>query len=87
MLLTIISDLQVKVFPSTEGQTVTLICSSSCPLTENPAAYMWYKNREFLYQDSSPWYQQLVSSEKAVRYSCAIKGYEHLRAPEVSVSE
>ncbi|XP_028249821.1 uncharacterized protein LOC114426513 [Parambassis ranga] len=61
------------------------MCSTSCPLTEKPAAYIWYKNREFLYEDWSPWYQELVSSEEAVRYSCAIKGYEDLRAPEVSV--
>ncbi|XP_078131284.1 sialoadhesin-like [Sander vitreus] len=79
-----VADLQVKVIPATEGQTMTLMCSTSCPLTENPAVYIWYKNREFLYQDS-PWYQQLVSSEKGVRYSCAIKGYEDLRAPPVSV--
>ncbi|XP_054471916.1 uncharacterized protein LOC129105063 [Anoplopoma fimbria] len=75
----------VKVIPTTDGQTVALICSSSCPLTEEPAVYIWYQNREVLYQDWSPWYQQLVSSEEAVRYSCAIKGYEDLRAPEVSV--
>ncbi|TDH15718.1 hypothetical protein EPR50_G00012290 [Perca flavescens] len=80
-----VSDLQVKVLPATEGQTVTLMCSTSCPLTENPAVYIWYKNRKFLYQDWSPWYQQLVSSEEAVTYSCAIKGYEDLRAPQVSV--
>ncbi|KAM7394613.1 hypothetical protein PAMP_021402 [Pampus punctatissimus] len=80
-----VADLQVKVIPSTEGQTVTLICNTSCLLTEKPAAYIWYKNREFLYQDWSPWYQQLVSSEESVRYSCAVKGYKHLRAPEVSV--
>ncbi|XP_041789043.1 uncharacterized protein LOC121603849 isoform X2 [Chelmon rostratus] len=80
-----VADLQVKVIPTTEGQTVTLMCSTSCPLTENPAAYIWYKNRKFLYQDWSPWYQHLVSSEEAVRYSCAIKGYKDLRAPEVSV--
>ncbi|XP_069545535.1 uncharacterized protein [Brachyistius frenatus] len=80
-----ISDLQVKVFPTTEGLTVTLMCSTSCPLTEKAAAFIWYKNREFLYEDWSPWYQELVSGEEAVRYSCAIKGYEELRAPEVSV--
>ncbi|XP_040891188.1 uncharacterized protein LOC121180110 isoform X2 [Toxotes jaculatrix] len=80
-----VADLQVKVIPTTEGQKVTLMCSTSCPLTENPEAYIWYKNREFLYEDWSPWYQELVSSEEAVRYSCAIKGYEDLRAPEVSV--
>uniref|UniRef100_A0A3Q4GCQ8 Ig-like domain-containing protein n=1 Tax=Neolamprologus brichardi TaxID=32507 RepID=A0A3Q4GCQ8_NEOBR len=46
------------------------MCSSSCPLTEKPAAYIWYKNREFLYEDWSPWYQELLSSEEAVTYSC-----------------
>ncbi|KAE8300512.1 hypothetical protein D5F01_LYC00653 [Larimichthys crocea] len=80
-----VTDLQVKVIPTTEGQTVSLMCNTSCPLTENPAVYIWYKNGEFLYKDWSPWYQQLVSSEEAVTYSCAIKGYEDLRAPEVSV--
>ncbi|XP_076741577.1 uncharacterized protein LOC112430001 isoform X1 [Maylandia zebra] len=80
-----VAELQVKVIPATEGQTVTLMCSSSCPLTEKPAAYIWYKNREFLYEDWSPWYQELLSSEEAVTYSCAVKGYEHLRAPQVSV--
>ncbi|KAL3996854.1 BarH-like homeobox [Sarotherodon galilaeus] len=80
-----VTELQVKVIPATEGQTVTLMCSSSCPLTEKPAAYIWYKNREFLYEDWSPWYQELLSSEEAVTYSCAVKGYEDLRAPEVSV--
>ncbi|XP_008304000.1 uncharacterized protein LOC103375477, partial [Stegastes partitus] len=80
-----VADLQVKVIPSTEGQTVTLMCSISCPLTENPAVYIWYKNGEFVYEDWSPWYQELVSSEEAVRYSCAVKGYEDLRAPQVSV--
>ncbi|XP_019216127.1 sialoadhesin isoform X3 [Oreochromis niloticus] len=83
--LQVVAELQVKVIPATEGQTVTLMCSSSCPLTEKPAAYIWYKNREFLYADWSPWYQELLSSEEAVTYSCAVKGYEDLRAPEVSV--
>ncbi|XP_035769565.1 uncharacterized protein LOC118455260 [Neolamprologus brichardi] len=83
--LQVVTELQVKVIPATEGQTVTLMCSSSCPLTEKPAAYIWYKNREFLYEDWSPWYQELISSDEAVTYSCAVKGYEDLRAPEVSV--
>ncbi|KAM4595666.1 uncharacterized protein V3H82_003050 [Fundulus diaphanus] len=61
------------------------MCSSSCSGTESPAAFIWYQNSKFLYEDRSPWYQELVSSDPAVRYSCAIKGYEDLRAPEVSV--
>uniref|UniRef100_A0A7N9AX31 Uncharacterized LOC113128677 n=1 Tax=Mastacembelus armatus TaxID=205130 RepID=A0A7N9AX31_9TELE len=80
-----VTDLQVKVIPTIEGHTLTLMCSTSCRLTENTAAYTWYKNREFIYSDWSPWYQELVSSEEAATYSCAIKGYEDLRAPEVSV--
>ncbi|XP_053275373.1 uncharacterized protein LOC128437303 isoform X1 [Pleuronectes platessa] len=82
----LVADLQVKVFPATGEQTVSLMCSSSCPLTERPEVYIWYKNTEFLYEDSSPWYQELISSEESVTYSCAVKGYEHLRAPEVSVA-
>ncbi|XP_060950763.1 uncharacterized protein LOC133027699 [Limanda limanda] len=81
-----VADLQVKVFPATGEKTVSLMCSSSCPLTERPVVYIWYKNTEFLYEDSSPWYQELISSEESVTYSCAVKGYEHLRAPEVSVA-
>ncbi|KAK2817365.1 hypothetical protein Q5P01_025556 [Channa striata] len=80
-----VADLQVKVIPTTEDQTVNLMCSTSCALSEKPAAYIWYRNREFLYEDWSPWYQELVSSEEGVTYSCAIKGHEHLRAPDVSV--
>ncbi|XP_054897567.1 B-cell receptor CD22-like [Poeciliopsis prolifica] len=80
-----VADLQVKVFPASEGQKVTLMCSSSCSLTESPAAFIWYQNGEFLYEDWSPWYQELVSSDQAVRYSCAVKGFEDLRAPDVSV--
>ncbi|XP_067354985.1 uncharacterized protein [Channa argus] len=80
-----VSDLQVKGIPATEGHAVKLICSTRCALTETPAAYIWYKNREFLYEDWSPWYQELVRSEKGVTYSCTIKGHQGLRAPDVSV--
>ncbi|XP_062243695.1 uncharacterized protein LOC133953671 [Platichthys flesus] len=81
----LVADLQVKVFPATGEKTVSLMCSSSCPLSERPVVYVWYKNTEFLYEDLSPWYQELISSEESVTYSCAVKGYKHLRAPEVSV--
>ncbi|TWW54470.1 hypothetical protein D4764_0186650 [Takifugu flavidus] len=55
--------LQVKVFPTTDGQTVTLMCSTACTLTDRPAAYIWYRNSELLYQDRSPWYQEMVTSD------------------------
>lgn len=64
------------------------MCSSTaCALSDKPAAYIWYKNQEVLYQDWSPWYQELVPSEKADKYSCAIKSHEVLRAPEVTVGQ
>ncbi|TWW54556.1 hypothetical protein D4764_0279930 [Takifugu flavidus] len=31
-----VTALQVKVFPTTDGQTVTLMCSTTCTLTEKP---------------------------------------------------
>lgn len=83
----ITSALQVKVLPTTDGQTVTLQCSTTCPLSEKPAAYIWYKNQELLYQDWSPWYQELVPGEPADSYSCAIQGLEHLPAPAVRVGQ
>lgn len=63
------------------------MCSTSCRLTEPPLAYVWYRNGEVLYDDWSPWYQELVGSDRAVAYSCAVKGREDLRAPDVSVGE
>ncbi|TWW58961.1 hypothetical protein D4764_06G0004910 [Takifugu flavidus] len=80
-----VTALQVKVFPTTDGPTVTLMCSTACTLTDRPAAYIWYRKSELLYHDWSPWYQEMVTSDKTVSYSCAIKGYEALRAPAVTV--
>lgn len=83
----ITSALQVKVLPTTDRQTVTLTCSTTCPLSEKPAAYIWYKNQKLLYQDWSPWYQELVPGETADKYSCAIEGLEHLPTPAVTVGQ
>lgn len=82
-MFTVVSDVQVHVLPVKENQTVTLMCRTSCPLSP----YSWFKNGKYFYENSSPWYQELVSSDEAVKYSCAIKGYKHLRAPAVSVGE
>ncbi|XP_055363958.1 sialoadhesin-like [Betta splendens] len=75
-----VTDVQVKVLPSTQGEAVTLVCSTSCSLTN----YTWYKNTKYVYEDASPWYQELVSSDEAVTYSCSTKDYKDVRAPEVS---
>lgn len=84
----VVPALQVRALPSADGQTVTLTCSSTaCALSDKPAAYIWYKNQEVLYRDWSPWYQELVPSERADRYSCAIEGFEGLPAPAVTVGQ
>uniref|UniRef100_A0AAZ3SKY4 Ig-like domain-containing protein n=1 Tax=Oncorhynchus tshawytscha TaxID=74940 RepID=A0AAZ3SKY4_ONCTS len=84
-----VTDLQVKVTPGTvtEGSWVTLTCSTTCTLTEIPnPTYIWYKNGEELFSDSSPQYQYSVSRGGSDSYSCAlIRGHDKLSSPEVTV--
>ncbi|XP_035282696.1 B-cell receptor CD22-like [Anguilla anguilla] len=80
-----VTDLQVMVNPDTvtEGQSVTLTCSTTCTLTGSPA-FIWYR-------DGSPLsftgrrHQFTASSEDRSRYSCAVKGYE-LHSPAVALN-
>ncbi|XP_067115026.1 B-cell receptor CD22-like [Osmerus mordax] len=79
-----VTGLQVEVTPSTYiGQSVTLTCSSTCPLTGNPS-YIWYKNGQHVQQASRQWLS--VSSNSQDSYSCAVEGHEDLRSPAVCVS-
>ncbi|XP_027139558.1 carcinoembryonic antigen-related cell adhesion molecule 21-like isoform X2 [Larimichthys crocea] len=59
----------------TEGQRVTLTCSTSCPLSDN-TNYIWSLNSRPLTLPENQ-YKQLVldpvSSQHAGRYSCAVK--------------
>uniref|UniRef100_A0A8K9X7A5 B-cell receptor CD22 n=2 Tax=Oncorhynchus mykiss TaxID=8022 RepID=A0A8K9X7A5_ONCMY len=69
----------------TEGSPVTLTCRTISPLSDN-LAYIWYKNKQYLQYNSSPWYMYSVSSEDAGSYSCAVKGHEDLHSPEVTLT-
>uniref|UniRef100_A0AAZ3SVY5 B-cell receptor CD22 n=1 Tax=Oncorhynchus tshawytscha TaxID=74940 RepID=A0AAZ3SVY5_ONCTS len=83
-----VTDLQVKVTPGTvtEGSWVILTCSTTCTLTEIPnPTYIWYKNGEELFSDSSPQYQYSVSRGGSDSYSCALRGHDKLSSPEVTV--
>ncbi|XP_042171288.1 sialoadhesin-like isoform X2 [Oncorhynchus tshawytscha] len=73
-----VTGLQVKVTPATvtEGQKVTLTCSTTCTLGNNPT-YVWYKNGHVTNQSTSLFLNP-VSSEDAGRYSCAVEGHEDL---------
>ncbi|KAL6484143.1 hypothetical protein MHYP_G00061880 [Metynnis hypsauchen] len=76
--------LQVKVegpaATASVGWTVTLTCSSTCALPNNPT-YIWYKNRQPVSQCESASCPVAVVSE-AVSYSCAVEGSD-LHSPPV----
>ncbi|XP_029580271.1 sialoadhesin-like [Salmo trutta] len=71
----------------TEGSPVTLTCRTISPLSDNPnPTYIWYKNKQYLQYNSSPWYIYSVSSDDAGSYSCAVNGHEDLHSPEVTLT-
>ncbi|XP_036420950.1 uncharacterized protein LOC118804558 [Colossoma macropomum] len=84
-----VTDLQVRVISSTasDGTTITLICSSTCTLPNNPT-YIWYKNRQpvtnKLTRDNKLY---LKCSEVAANYSCAVRGHEEFRSPDQTLSD
>ncbi|XP_031672041.1 B-cell receptor CD22-like isoform X2 [Oncorhynchus kisutch] len=83
-----VTGLQVKVTPATvtEGQKVTLTCSTTCTLSDNPnATYIWYKNGHVTNQSISLFLNP-VSSEDAGRYSCAVEGHEDLPSDEETLT-
>ncbi|XP_008303997.1 sialoadhesin-like [Stegastes partitus] len=74
-----VTGLTVTMTPSaevTEGQRVTLTCSTSCPLTDN-TNYMWYFNGRPLSQ-SKHLLLDPVSVQHAGNYSCAVNTHEHI---------
>ncbi|XP_017568697.2 uncharacterized protein LOC108436608 isoform X3 [Pygocentrus nattereri] len=81
--------LQVRVISSTvlDDQTVTLMCSSTCTLPNNPT-YMWYKNGQPVtnkHTRDNKLY--LKCSEDTGSYSCAVRGHEELRSPDQTLSD
>ncbi|KAL6461882.1 hypothetical protein MHYP_G00300270 [Metynnis hypsauchen] len=80
--------LQVRVISSTasDDHTVTLMCSSTCTLSNNPT-YIWYKNGEpvtnKLTRDNKLY---LKCGEAVTNYSCAVRGHEKLRSPDQTFS-
>uniref|UniRef100_A0A3P8YTZ4 Ig-like domain-containing protein n=1 Tax=Esox lucius TaxID=8010 RepID=A0A3P8YTZ4_ESOLU len=66
-----------------EGNRVTLTCTTNCSLDPNPE-YSWYKNGQPIENTNtnSTVHILSVSSEDAGRYSCGVKGHETLLSPE-----
>ena len=76
----------MKVTPATvtEGQKVTLTCSTTCTLGDNPT-YVWYKNGHVTTKSTSLFLNP-VSSEDAGRYSCSVEGHEDLPSAEETLT-
>ncbi|KAK3530648.1 hypothetical protein QTP86_030913, partial [Hemibagrus guttatus] len=80
-------DLQIPPAEVTEGQSAVLTCKTTCSLTD--PTFIWYKNSHHLTtktNESNEVHLQSVSSEDAGSYSCAVRGYEHLRSPAQTLS-
>ncbi|XP_072513875.1 Fc receptor-like protein 2 isoform X2 [Salminus brasiliensis] len=63
----------------TKGETADLMCKTTCSLTD--PTFIWYKNGRPLTTKTlknNQLHLQTVSSEDAGRYSCAVRGSEHL---------
>ncbi|XP_061593308.1 sialoadhesin-like [Cololabis saira] len=90
-VMLVVTGLKVTMFPSadvTEGQRVTLTCSTSCPLMDN-TSYIWYFNSQPLngsenqnkHLDLDP-----VSSLHAGNYSCAVTTPSYVRSLEEALT-
>ncbi|XP_053181738.1 carcinoembryonic antigen-related cell adhesion molecule 21-like [Scomber japonicus] len=86
----IVSGLEVKLHPAvvTEGQRVTLTCSTSCPLTDN-TNYIWYLNSRRLTEPESQNKHLVldpVTIQHAGNYSCAVKTHQNIISGEKTLT-
>ncbi|XP_041959661.1 B-cell receptor CD22-like [Alosa sapidissima] len=82
-----VTELQVLVDPATvkKGDKVTLTCSTTCSLSNNPT-YIWYRNSQpvnDLHTADNRLDIDSVSIEDAGKYSCAVKGHGIHSSPEL----
>ncbi len=65
-----------------EKETVNLTCETTCSLTDR---FIWYKNGQTLKIQSETLQLQSELSDSG-RYSCAVRGHQHLPSPAVSIT-
>ncbi|XP_017568683.2 B-cell receptor CD22-like isoform X1 [Pygocentrus nattereri] len=73
-----ITDLQVNSSTASDGQMVTLMCSTICTLPNNPT-YFWYRNRQPVPNKvtrDNKLYLNSTSSEDLLQYSCTLQSPE-----------
>uniref|UniRef100_A0A6Q2ZGC6 B-cell receptor CD22 n=1 Tax=Esox lucius TaxID=8010 RepID=A0A6Q2ZGC6_ESOLU len=84
-----VTDVVLEMEPTSvsEGNRVTLTCTTKCSLDPNPE-YSWYKNGQPIENTNTKSTVHIlsVSSEDAGRYSCGVKGHETLFSPEETLS-
>ncbi|XP_073697984.1 pregnancy-specific beta-1-glycoprotein 8-like [Garra rufa] len=78
-----VSALQVKA-PQlvVEKETFNLSCETTCSLTDG---FIWYKNGQALNIHNQTLQLQSERSDSG-RYSCAVRGHEHLPSPAVNIT-
>ncbi|XP_073697986.1 low affinity immunoglobulin gamma Fc region receptor II-c-like [Garra rufa] len=78
-----VSALQVKAPQLVmEKKTFNLSCETTCSLTDG---FIWYKNGQALNLHNQTLQLQSERSDSG-RYSCAVRGHEHLPSPAVSIT-
>ncbi|XP_058642182.1 B-cell receptor CD22-like isoform X2 [Onychostoma macrolepis] len=78
-----ISALQVKAPQLVlEKERVNLTCETTCSLTDG---FIWYKNGQALKIQSETLQLQSERSDSG-RYSCAVRGHQHLPSPAVNIT-
>ncbi|KAG5278590.1 hypothetical protein AALO_G00100610 [Alosa alosa] len=85
-----VTALLVEMSPATvtEGQSVTLTCSTTCRLSTN-TTYTWYQNTQLVTRQHTTDNKLIlnpVSSGDSGTYSCAVKGHETRPSPDVTLS-
>ncbi|XP_063331919.1 carcinoembryonic antigen-related cell adhesion molecule 21-like [Pelmatolapia mariae] len=87
----VVTGVKVSMTPSavvTEGQRVTLTCSTSCPLTDN-TNYIWYLNSRPLNMTETHNKHLIldpVSKENEGNYSCAVNSPQNISSAEKALT-
>ncbi|MEQ2306230.1 hypothetical protein AMECASPLE_006029 [Ameca splendens] len=67
----------------TEGQRVTLTCSTSCPLTET-MTYIWFFNEQLLSLSETQNKHVVLNPVRTMHagnYSCAVRTHQNISSP------
>ncbi|XP_076741580.1 sialoadhesin-like [Maylandia zebra] len=87
-VMLVVTGVKVSVSPSamvTEGQRVTLTCSTSCPLTDD-TNYIWYFDSRPVGHQTKHLILDPVSKENEGNYSCAVNSPQNISSTEKALT-